>query len=127
MRLLTVILAVSALTIQAARSDEVHHTSFAAALVGSWAQRAEFCASADKSNIAIAATAYVDADGTCSVETIVERAAPAGPIYSARARCADASGKFHVANLIVRTEDGDKLSMGSTFHDLKIYQRCPAK
>jgi hypothetical protein len=127
MRLVAVILAVSALTIQAASGDEVHHTSFAAALVGSWAQRAEFCATADKSNIAIAATAYVDADGKCSVETIVERAGTSGPIYSARARCADASGKFHAANLIVRTEDGDKLSMGSTFDDLKIYQRCPAK
>jgi hypothetical protein len=127
MRLVAVILAVSALTIQAARGDEVHHTSFAATLVGTWAQRAELCATADKSNIAIAATAYVDADGTCSVETIVERAGAPGPIYSARARCTDASGKFHVVNLIVRTEDGDKVSMGSTFNDLKIYQRCPAK
>jgi hypothetical protein len=89
--------------------------------------RGELQAIADKSNFAIAASAYVDADGTCGVETIVERAGTSGPIYSARARCADASGKFHAANLIVRTEDGDKLSMGSTFDDLKIYQRCPAK
>lgn len=127
LRLAAVMLTVSALTIQAASGDEVHHNSFAAALVGTWAQRAELCASDDKSNVTIAETSFTDAGGKCTVETIVEKAAETGTIYSARGRCADAAGKFHVANLIVRTEANDKLSLGATFDGLKSYQRCPAR
>lgn len=126
LRLAGVMLAVSALTIQAASGDEVRHNSFAAALVGTWAQRAELCATNDTSNVIIAETSFADADGKCTVETIVERAAESGTIYSARGRCADPSGKFHVANLIVRTEANDKLSLGATFAGLKSYRRCPA-
>lgn len=113
--------------IQAARADEVHHNAFADAVVGSWAQRVELCGTADKSNITIAATEYKTADNTCSVETIVVRAGEPGPIYSARVRCADAAGKFHAADLIIRTEANGAFSIGSTFSDLKPYQRCPAK
>ena len=103
-----------------------HHNAFAAAVVGSWAQRAELCGTADKSNITIAATEYKTADNTCSVETIVVRAGEPGPIYSARGRCADGSGKFRAVNLIVRTETNGAFSIGTTFGDLKRYQRCPA-
>jgi hypothetical protein len=127
LRLVMVTLAVSALTIQAASGDEVHRIAFADAVVGSWAQRAELCGTKDQSNVTIATKTFTDADGTCSVETIVERAGEPGPIYSARGRCADGAGKFHAAYLIVRTEGGDKFSMGTTLSALKLYQRCPAK
>jgi hypothetical protein len=127
LRLIAFAATMSVVTLAAANADEVHHTSFADAVVGAWAQRAELCGTADQSNITIAATQYTAADGKCSVETIVERAGEPGPIYSARARCADTSGKFHAANLIVRTEGSDRFSMGTTFGDLKPYQRCPSK
>jgi hypothetical protein len=127
LRLAIVILAASVPMIQAAVGDEVHHNAFVDAVVGSWAQRAELCGTNDKSNVSIAAKTFTDADGDCSVETIVERAGEPGPIYSARGRCADASGKFHAANLIVRTEANGGHSIGTTFGDLKPYQHCPAK
>jgi hypothetical protein len=127
LRLAIFILAASTSMIQAANADEVHHNAFADAVVGSWAQRAELCGTTDKSNVTIATKTFTDADGNCSVETIVERAGEPGPIYSARGRCADGTGKFRAANLIVRTEGGDKFSMGTTLSDLKPYQRCPAK
>lgn len=126
LRRFTIILALSILPIQAVTADEVHHNSFVAALVGSWAQRAELCAADDKTNVTIAETSFTDADGKCTVETIVEKGAASGTIYSARGRCADADGRFHAANLIVRTEAGDKLSIGASFDGLKPYQRCPA-
>jgi hypothetical protein len=126
LRLVALTLVASAAILQVARGDEVHHNSFAAALVGSWAQRAELCTTDDKTNVTIAETSFTDLDGKCTVDTIVEKGVPSGTIYSARGRCADAEGKLHVANLIVRAEAGDKLSMGTTFDDLKPYQRCPA-
>jgi|SRR6516162_1458830 hypothetical protein len=127
LRLVTSIATASALAVAAAYADEVHHNAFADAVVGSWAQRAELCGTADKSNITIAAKEYSSADGKCTVETVVERAGEPGTIYSARARCADEAGQFHAANLIARTESGGGFSFGTTFSDLKPYQRCPSK
>jgi len=128
LRLVVLTAMASALAIAAARGDEVHHSTFAASVVGSWALKAENCAAADKSNIAIAPEKFTAADGTCTVDTVVERAGGGGPYYSARGRCADPSqpGKFRAANLIVRPLGNDKASIGTTFADEKTYQRCPA-
>jgi hypothetical protein len=125
LRLAIIILTASTSMIQAASADEVHHTSFADAVVGTWAQRPELCGTTDKSNITIAAKEYSTADDKCSVETVVERAGEPGPIYSALARCTDAAGKARAAYLIVRTEAKGGFSIGSTLNDLKPYQRCP--
>ena len=123
------VLAATALlsVISAAPADEVHRSAFAATVVGTWALKAENCASADKSNVTIASDKFIDADGTCTVDTVVERAGQSGPYYAARGRCADAvqPGKFHATNLIVRSLGGDKASIGTTFDDEKTYQRCP--
>ena len=127
LRLAMFIVTALVLTLAAAYADEVHRTSFADAVVGNWAQRAELCGTADKSNITVAAKEYSSADGKCTVETVVERAGEPGTIYSARARCADEAGQFHAANLIARTESGGGFSFGTTFSDLKPYQRCPSK
>jgi hypothetical protein len=115
------------MAIAAASGDEVHHSTFAASVVGTWALKAENCATADKSNVSIAPQKFTDADGTCTVDTVVERAGATGPYYSARGRCADPSqpGKFHAANLIARPLGNDKASIGTTFDDEKTYQRCP--
>jgi len=124
------VLAATALlcVISAAPGDEVHHSTFAASAVGIWALKAENCAAADKSNVVIASDKFTTADGTCTVDTVVERAGQSGPFYAARGRCADAAepGKFHAANLIVRPLGGDTASIGTTFDDGKTYQRCPA-
>jgi len=123
------VLAATALlsVISAAPADEVHHSTFAATVVGTWALKAENCATADKSNVVVAPDKFTDADGTCTVDTVVERAGQSGPYYAARGRCADAvqPGKFHATNLIVRSLGGDKASIGTTFDDEKTYQRCP--
>ena len=126
---LVVLTATASLTaIAAASGDEVHHSTFAASVVGTWVLKAENCAAADKSNVAIAPDKFTYADGTCTVDTVVERAGASGPYYTARGRCADPSqpGKFGTANVIVRPLGDDKASIGPTFDDEKTYQRCPA-
>jgi hypothetical protein len=120
------ILAISALPSQRAGADEVRHTAFPSVLVGRWAPSAELCAAKDKSNITIAADGYSTADGKCSVRWIVETPGSLGPNYAVHAQC-DADGrpaKADVVNMILRPEAGDKVSIGTSFTDLKPYLRC---
>jgi len=112
---------------QRAGADEVRHTTFPAALVGRWAPSAELCAAKDKSNITVAADGYSTAAGKCSVRWIVETPGSLGPNYAVHAQCeGDAQpAKPDVVNMILRPEGGDRLSIGTSFTDLKPYLRCP--
>ena len=120
-------LAVSALPSQRAGADEIRHTAFPSVLVGRWAPSAELCAAKDKSNVTIAADGYSTADGKCSVRWIVETAGSLGPNYAVHAQCdGDAQpAKPDVVNMILRPEAGDRVSIGTSFTDLKPYVRCP--
>jgi hypothetical protein len=125
--ILPAILAVSALPSQRAGADEIRHTTFPSVLVGRWAPSAELCAAKDKSNVTIAADGYSTANGKCSVRWIVETAGSLGPNYAVHAQC-EADGqpaKADVVNMILRPEGGDKVSIGTSFTDLKPYLRCP--
>src|SRR5580700_7232890 len=124
--ILYAVLAISTLPSQRAGADEVRHTTFPSALSGRWAPSAELCAAKDKSNITIAADGYSTADGKCSVRWIVETAGSLGPNYAVHAQC-EADGqpaKADVVNMILRPEGGDKISIGTSFTDLKPYLRC---
>jgi hypothetical protein len=127
-RLLAVVTAVTAMTIGAACGDEVHHGTFAAAVIGTWGRSADLCQSQDKSNVVISDTKYTDADGTCRVDTVIERAGAQGPYYAARALCDDPAqpGKDRAMNVILRPEPDNKMSIGKSFTDLAAYQRCQA-
>jgi hypothetical protein len=121
------ILAISALPSHRASADEIRHTTFPSVLVGRWAPSAELCAAKDKSNITIASDGYSTADGKCSVRWIVETPGSLGPNYAVHAQC-EADGqpaKADVINMILRPEGNDKVSIGTSFTDLKPYQRCP--
>jgi hypothetical protein len=120
------ITAVSALPSQRAAADEIRHTTFPSVLVGRWAPSAELCAAKDKSNITVATDGYSTADGKCSVRWIVETAGSLGPNYAVHAQCeGDAQpAKPDVVNMILRPEGGDKVSIGTSFTDLKPYLRC---
>src|SRR5271156_6215956 len=89
---LTISLAGSALLSRAAVGDEVRHTTFESALIGTWAQTAEQCTANDKSNIHIDSAKYGDGAGSCAVGWIVETAAPHGNTnYAVHATCTSAS------------------------------------
>jgi hypothetical protein len=120
------IMAISALPSQHAGADEIRHTTFPSVLVGRWAPSAELCAAKDKSNITVAADGYSTADGKCSVRWIVETAGSLGPNYAVHAQCEGDTqpAKPDVVNRILRPEGGDKVSIGTSFTDLKPYLRC---
>jgi hypothetical protein len=121
------VLAISALPPQRAGADEIRHTTFPSVLLGRWAPSAELCAAKDKSNIAIAEDGYSTADGKCSVRWIVETPGSLGPNYAVHAQCEGDTqpAKPDVVNMILRPEAGDKVSIGTSFTDLKPYLRCP--
>jgi hypothetical protein len=126
---LTVSLAVLALLSRAAVGDEVRHTTFESALIGTWAQTDEQCTAKDKSNIHIESAKYGDGAGSCDVQWIVETAAPHGTNYAVHALCTSASipPKTQVVNILIRPQDKDHALMGRSFEDLKAYERCPAR
>ena len=125
--ILPAILAVSALLAQRAGADEVRHTAFPGVLIGTWASSAGLCAAKDKSNITVAADGYNTVDGKCSVRWIVETAGSRGPNYAVHAQCESngQAARADVVNLILRPEDGGRVSIGKSFTDLKPYLRCP--
>jgi hypothetical protein len=113
-----------------AAADEIRHPTFPGGLVGSWAQSSDNCAKGDKSNFNIAAFGYGGPDGNCAVIVVVETAGAKGPNYSVRGLCAAgdrAQPAGHIVNLIMRPAGPDRMSIGTSFADLKPYQRCPAK
>jgi hypothetical protein len=128
MRTAALIPAISAVVLQAAMADEVHRNMFMGTLIGTWAQSADLCAKDDKSNFSIAASTYTGPDGSCAVETIVETATPKGINYSVRGRCAATpQDQPRFVSTLMRSEGADAMSIGTSFEDLKPYQRCPAK
>lgn len=128
MRTAAFVSAISAVALQAAIADEVHRSTFAGTLIGTWAQNADLCAKDDKSNFSIAASSYTGPDGSCAVETIVEMATPKGTNYSVRGRCAATpQDQPRLVSTLMRPDGADAMSIGSSFEDLKPYQRCPVK
>ena len=93
---------------------------------GTWLPAAEICQDANKSTIILSAKAYVTSAVNCAVDYVAATPSPKGPIYSARLQCSNLGGRApkKVANLIIRSGDADKISMGPTFDSLKPYQRC---
>ena len=121
--------AVAALMSQAAHGDEVRRTVFAGTLVGTWALNAQACDANDKSNYVIGENKYTTSPaGACSVMWIVETAAGQGTNYAVHASCVEETEhKTNITNLIIRSQSNDRLLIGTSFDDVKSYQRCPAK
>ena len=127
-RTIIVIVAAYGLLLQDAVGHEVRHSTFPSALIGSWAETTEHCATKDKSNISIESAKYGDASGTCAVLWIVETPGSQGASYSVHARCTSAEdqAKTQTVNIIIRPQGDDRASIGPSFEDLKTYQRCPS-
>ena len=129
MRSLVLIWGISIAASQAAIGDEIRHTRFSGALLGTWAPSQELCGAKDNSNITISEAQFSSPEGNCNVQWIVERAAARGATYGIHARCADPSqpDKTGAVDLILWPQGSDRISIGKSFDDLKVYQRCPPR
>ncbi len=128
-RITVLVIATSALLSQGAAADEIRHTTFPSAMIGTWAESGEQCAAKDKSNIRIEAAKYSDGAGSCDVRWIVQTAGLRGPNYAVHALCTSASdpAKTQVVNIIIRPDGNDGAAMGRSFEDMKTYRRCPVE
>ena len=128
-RVIALVIATSALLSQAAAGDEIRHTTFPSAMIGTWAQTAGQCTAKDKSNVLIEPAKYGDASGSCAVRWVVETAGSHGPNYAVHALCTSAAdpNKSQVVNIIIRPLGNSRASMGRSFEDLKTYQHCPTE
>ena len=117
----------SVLLMATARADIVRHTAFPAALLGTWAEDAQQCATKDKSNVLIESANYGDGSGNCVVRWIVETAGSRGTNYAVHALCTSASqpDKTQTVNIVIRPQSDGRAVMGRSFDNLKTYTRCP--
>jgi len=124
-RILALIFGISMAASQAL-GDEIRHTKFSGVLLGTWAPSQDLCSGQDKSKITISEAQIISSDGNCTVQWIVEKAAARGATYGVHARCVDPSqpDKIGAVDLILWPEGSDRISIGRSFDDLKMYQRC---
>jgi hypothetical protein len=110
-----------------AHADIVRRISFPAALLGTWAEKSDQCATKDKSNVLIESAKYGDGSGSCVVRWIVETPGSRGTNYAVHAFCTSASqpDKTQTVNIIIRPQSDGSAVMGRSFDNLKIYMRCP--
>lgn len=121
------VMVISALLMTAAHADIVRLVSFPAALLGTWAEKVEQCATKDKSNVLIETANYGDGSGNCVVRWIVETAGSRGTNYAVHAFCTSASqpDKTQIVNIVIRPQGDGRAVMGRGFDNLKTYLRCP--
>jgi hypothetical protein len=127
MRWMTFLASIAALLPQVASAHVVRHSSIPQAYWGTWTTADATCADRDKTTIVLSAKAYVSPAVRCAVESVSETPGEQGATYSARMQCAKATAnvqKKSVANLIIRPDSTDKISVGPSFENLAAYQRC---
>ena len=109
-----------------AAAHVVRHSAIPETYVGTWAPDPAACRDG-KAVITLSANAYVGPAGSCVVDYVSETAEPKGSTFSARMQCSNLQGqaqKRTIANLIMRPDGADRISLGPTFESLKAYQRC---
>jgi len=118
---------ISVLLMTAAHADIVRLVAFPTALLGTWAENAQQCATKDKSNVLIETASYGDGSGSCVVRWIVETAGSRGTNYAVHAVCTSASqpDKTQIVNIVIRPQSDGRAVMGRGFDNLKTYLRCP--
>ena len=96
---------------------------------GEWTSGVEHCNSGDTKVLVLSAKTYAGPLGKCDVVSVAETPGQNGATYSARLLCTDSSQtpKKTSANLIMRPGDGGQIAVGSTFENLRDYQRCSEK
>jgi hypothetical protein len=108
-----------------ANAHVVRHNGIPDTYRGTWAPAPAACKDG-KAIITLSAKAYVGPAGSCVVDSVSETAEPRGSTFSACMQCPNPQGaqKKTIANLIMRPDGPDRLSLGPGFERLTAYQRC---
>jgi hypothetical protein len=127
MRILGSILGALLLVSAVAAEEEVRQTEFANELLGNWTPTNAICEGNDKAKITISEIMYHGPDRTCGVLWIVETPAVHATNYSVHGLCVEASqsSEADVSDLIIQAKTKDKIMVGRSLADLKVYYRCP--
>jgi hypothetical protein len=117
---------IALLSLQIADAREIRRDALPQSLWGTWAPGADDCKDGDKSPIVLSAKSYAGPAGSCAIDYVTEVPGRGGAIYSARMTCSGSAQAKATANLIIRPETAQQISLGPTFESLAIHRRCPA-
>lgn len=123
--LLTILTA--GLATSAALADIKRHDSIPQLFHGSWAPSQDACRSKDNSDnpvTVVSATSYAGPNAKCTVAWVSETPGANGAIYSAHLLCGDRDGMPKTQSNVIMLRDKGAVLMGSSFNNLKPYQRC---
>jgi hypothetical protein len=120
---------IAALSLQVAAAREIRRETMPEAFWGTWSPNGDACKDGDTSAIALSAKAYAGPSGNCAIDYVTEIPGRDGAIYSARMSCAGSDApaqKKAIANLIIRADNAEQISVGPSFEGLVVHRRCPA-
>jgi hypothetical protein len=124
----TAILAIAMATFvtYTAVADVKRHKFMPTSLRGTWAPSPDDCKSGDRSTIVMSDRTYTSSEAICAVVWVSETAAAQNAIYSAHLRCSkpEERGRKTPSDIILIPSDASHVSIGSSFTQLKDYQRC---
>jgi len=116
-----------ALPLQVAVAREIRRDAMPEAFWGMWAPGSHTCKDGDASSIALSGKAYTGPLGNCAIAYVTEIPGRGSAIYSARMSCAGSgpqAQKTAIANLIIRPDNAEQISVGSSFDSLATHHRC---
>ncbi len=106
---------------------DVRRSNVPEAVRGTWAPSTDLCSQQQKT-VSLSATQYTDAQNTCEVRWVEERAGTPGTIYSAHMICraaGETAGSPKATNLVLWAKESGRVSIGAAMNALVVHERCP--
>jgi hypothetical protein len=127
MRSLPVLALIAVLSSQAAEAREIRRDAIPESFWGTWVPGTNACKDGDKPPVVLTGKSYAGPAGSCAIDYVTEVPGRGGAIYSARMSCSGSQPQAKTtANLIIRSDGAEQISLGPTFDRLATHRRCPA-
>src|SRR5262249_18772939 len=128
MRITPFLAFIAVLSSQISDAREIRRDAIPESFWGTWAPSTGACGDADKPPIVLSAKSYAGPAGSCDINFVMEVPGRDGAIYSARMSCSNSQQQAKTtANLIIRPDSAEQISLGPTFESLAVHRRCPAE
>jgi hypothetical protein len=127
MRMTPAFALIAALSSQIADAREIRRDAIPETFWGTWAPSAAACKDADKPPVVLTAKSYAGPAGSCDILYVTEIPGRDSAIYSARMSCSGPAPQAKTtANLIIRPDTAEQISLGASFESVATHHRCPA-